>query len=138
MSLTSFFALSQSRLCLIVDLVSDHKTLQAVLIQYCLTGSIVAVHGLGSDPDTTWKSRRNLSLEKFRGPTPSENQRLWLNEFLPEDLRKVGFSVRIMTFNHNTRWTANAVNKSLFDFAEDLLRELSANRQSAEVSDCLT
>lgn len=54
---------------------------------------------------------------------------MWLREFLPEDLP----NTRVMAFNHNTRWEANALSKSLQDYGEDLLRALRRKRQTPEV-----
>lgn len=39
-----------------------------------------------------------------------------------------------MAFNHNTRWEDNALNKSLSDHGDDLVRALGRVRQTPEVS----
>jgi hypothetical protein len=96
--------------------------------------SIIAVHGLGSNPDTTWQSRTTVPLE---GSSDQEIYPIWLRDFLPQDLQKDGFRVRVMAFNHNTRWKTNALNKSLEDYGQDLLRELAEKRRSVEVGDLL-
>ncbi|KAI9736709.1 MAG: hypothetical protein M1834_000913 [Cirrosporium novae-zelandiae] len=45
---------------------------------------------------------------------------MWFRDFLPKE----NLNARIMTFNHNTSWEANALRKSLYDHANDLLSEL--------------
>ena len=107
-----------------------------MLILSFLADSIVAVHGLGSNPDTAWQSRESLPLEGTSGHAASATKKpMWLRDFLPQDLEESGFSVRVMIFKHNSAWKANALSKSLEDYGQDLLRELSEKRQSEEVSD---
>ncbi|KAI9857892.1 MAG: hypothetical protein M1813_008007 [Trichoglossum hirsutum] len=97
--------------------------------QRLFCADIIAVHGLGSNPDTTWQSRTTVPLE---GSSDQEIYPIWLRDFLPQDLQKDGFRVRVMAFNHNTRWKTNALNKSLEDYGQDLLRELAEKRRSVE------
>src|SRR5450432_3445586 len=63
---------------------------------------------------------------------------MWLRDFLPQDLQNDGLKVRVMVFNHNTRWETNTLSKSLEDYAQDLLREVGEKRRSKEVSNCLS
>jgi hypothetical protein len=105
-----------------------------VLIPSSLADSIIAVHGLGSNPDTAWQSRTSVPLESSSDPATHP---IWLRDFLPQDLQKDGLRVRVMAFNHNTRWKAGALSKSLEDYGQDLLRELAEKRRSVEVSDLL-
>ncbi|KAK4957786.1 hypothetical protein LTR66_013240 [Elasticomyces elasticus] len=53
---------------------------------------------------------------------------VWLRDFLPEE----GLHARIMAFNHNTAWQANAIAKSLQDHGEDLVRALRRVRKTPE------
>ena len=105
-----------------------------LILSFC-AGSIIAVHGLGSNSDTAWQSRTSLPLEGSSGHAPSATKPMWLRDFLPQDLKESGFNVRVMVFKHNTGWKSNALSKSLEDYGQDLLRELSEKRQSEEVSD---
>ena len=89
--------------------------------------SIVAVHGLASDVKKTWHWHIN---EKDGAADPSESP-MWLRDFLPNE----GLNARVMVWKHNTRWDAYALNKSLPDHAEDLLRALCRYRQTKEVND---
>lgn len=85
-----------------------------------LPHSIVAVHGLASDPNTAWN---------WWHPEQAPDQPMWLRDFLPE----AGLHARIMTFNHNTAWQAQALDKSLHDFGKDLLRALHNVRTRPDV-----
>ena len=97
--------------------------------------SIIAVHGLASNPKTTWESRKHSEdtcihdRQIKRPPDAPITKPMWLRDFLPEE----GLDARIMAFNHNTAWEANALSKSLQDYGDDLLRVLCRARQSAEV-----
>ncbi|KAF8511826.1 hypothetical protein BU17DRAFT_96885 [Hysterangium stoloniferum] len=97
---------------------------------------IVAVHGLASNPATTWGSFKppqspGVPDSTVTGHDPPSNQKVpkrsWLCD-LAEDIP----NARIMTFNHNTAWQANALNKSLNDHADDLLRSLDLKREAPE------
>ena len=106
--------------------------------------SIVAVHGLGSTPKTAWESRKRVQQARELANPPdatcpqaghkhsrvNEPNPNWLRDFLPAE--KLG--ARIMAFNHNTAWKANALSKSLEDYGQDLLRALSEVRLTDEVS----
>jgi hypothetical protein len=96
--------------------------------------SIVAVHGLGSNPHTTWLPRSEDGSSQINPTTKP----MWLRDILPQDLQSRGFRVRVLAFNHNTRWKVNALSKSLQDYAEDLLRKLDYKRQLEEVSNQLS
>ncbi|KAL8375859.1 hypothetical protein RB595_007132 [Gaeumannomyces hyphopodioides] len=79
-----------------------------------LTVDIVAVHGLGSSVTTTW--------------THKKSQKLWLRDFLPNDIR----TARVMTFRHNSKWKSGALVKTLEDYGRDLLIALDIVRTTAE------
>lgn len=90
--------------------------------------SIVAVHGLGSNPKSTWNS--------YKHPEETDSQEnlvqkhMWLRDRLPNDIPEA----RVMTFNHNTSWQANALSKSLNQHGRDLLMVLRRARDKPAVS----
>ncbi|KAI9855300.1 MAG: hypothetical protein M1813_009839 [Trichoglossum hirsutum] len=100
-----------------------------------IVADIVAVHGLGALPKTTWGWRQRAhQIMPACPPAANERSKLnkpgpnWLRDFLPtEDL-----NARIMTFNHNTAWGPNALTKSLEDYGQDLLRALDEVRSTKE------
>ncbi|KAJ9621297.1 hypothetical protein H2203_007349 [Taxawa tesnikishii (nom. ined.)] len=85
-----------------------------------IRADVVAVHGLGSDPRSTWSPGSDESLR--------EPQTVWLRDFLPKDLE----GVRIIAFNRDSRWKSMATRRQLDGHAEQLLRELHYQRQSEE------
>src|SRR5213593_3970297 len=80
--------------------------------------SIVAIHGLGSDPARAWLHR----------PTATN----WLKDLLPR-WRK---DLRIIAINHKSTWEADAPMKSLQDYGEDILESIAGQRNSKEVRRC--
>jgi hypothetical protein len=80
--------------------------------------SIIFVHGLASNPKTAWKSRSTTKLS-------------WVSDFLPQE----NLNCRIIAFNHNTAWEANALSKSLSDHADNFVRAFRSVRKTEEVRD---
>jgi alpha-beta hydrolase superfamily lysophospholipase len=76
----------------------------------------VAVHGLGGDALKTWTA---------------ENGKMWLRDFLPDDLRDGAASchARVMTFGYDVNVYSKAASQRSFTFAEDLLSALYDHRQ---------
>ena len=79
------------------------------------THSIVAVHGLGSSVESTW-----------RHPV---SDKVWLRDFLHLDIP----DARIMTFRHNTQWSVNSEVKDLRDYGKQLLSAIESVRSTDEV-----
>jgi hypothetical protein len=90
--------------------------LNDMLLTLSSFASIVAVHGLGSAPDTAWVHKGG-------------NNSMWLRDFLP----KAGLNARIMTYNHNTAWKVGALSQKLKDYGQHLLLVLDDVRQTDEV-----
>ena len=84
------------------------------------------VHGLGSNPDTTWTAR---------APGSSKDKVCWVTDFLPEDIPpQMRDDVRLYFCNHNTFWKRDAVQVELVDLGEDLLQNLRTIRRHQDVS----
>ncbi|KAF2015045.1 TPR-like protein [Aaosphaeria arxii CBS 175.79] len=67
---------------------------------------IIFVHGLGSNPDTTW------------GPRESN----WVNDILPQDIPvELQKDVRIFFYNYDSYWKRDAIQACLQSFAHGLL-----------------
>lgn len=82
--------------------------------------SIVAVHGLASNPMTAFLSRGSSNKEQ-----PNVSQRaMWLRDFLPTE----GLNARVMTYSHDSAWESGALRKTLYDHGDDFLRALRTKR----------
>jgi hypothetical protein len=87
--------------------------------------SIVAVHGLGANPAWAW-------IRKTEDEETGEERKInWLKDenMLPLDIP----NARIMTFNYESKWIADAPKQGRFSCAEQLLTALDNQRR--EVSD---
>lgn len=67
--------------------------------------SIIFVHGLGSNPDTTWRARRSTNtshpIEETR--PNSEKYVNWVSDFLPSDIPpEVRKDARIFFYNYDS------------------------------------
>ena len=79
------------------------------------SSSIVAVHGLGSNPDTAWLARRSRAS--------------WLADFLPTTHK----DFRIIAVNHDSRWDAYSPGQSLRDYGQVILDSIARLRLDEEV-----
>jgi hypothetical protein len=75
-------------------------------------GSIVFVHGLGANPNTTWRS----------GDT------CWITDLLPDHLKDRGLQsrVRLFTFNYKSFWLRRS-HLQLSETANAILQELASD-----------
>ncbi|TGZ80708.1 hypothetical protein EX30DRAFT_49466 [Ascodesmis nigricans] len=76
---------------------------------------VVAITGLSGHAYESWRHR--------------ESSKMWLKDFLPDDLKR---RARIMTFGYNTSLTTPSMTTAgMVDFVLDLIQQLKAARQSA-------
>ncbi|KFY45994.1 hypothetical protein V494_00659 [Pseudogymnoascus sp. VKM F-4513 (FW-928)] len=90
---------------------------------------IVAVHGLGANPDYAW-----LWLPKNNPPNnPSYPKKPlhWLRDLLPSKLLSSELPCRVMTFNYDSRWFLKAPQQRLSNISDNLLGSLRNNRKEA-------
>ncbi|KAK0743982.1 hypothetical protein B0T18DRAFT_194032 [Schizothecium vesticola] len=74
--------------------------------------AVIFVHGLGANPNTTWKS----------------GDICWITQFLPDDLNEVGSQsrVRLLLFNYKSFWLRRS-RQRLGETANALLQELNSD-----------
>lgn len=86
--------------------------------------SIVAVHGLGANPDYAWVwLPKNNPGDRPEYPNKPYN---WLKELLPN---KLSCRVRVMTFNYDSKWFMNAPQQRLSNISDTLLHSLQNKRK---------
>ncbi len=97
-------------------------------------GSIIAVHGLGANPNKTWSFQHNFNSksEKHQSPTQPCNgeSTMWLKDLLPRHVP----TARIMTFNYASKWLRDAPRENIRPLASRLLANIDDVRQEREVS----
>jgi hypothetical protein len=95
------------------------------------------VHGLGSNPDTTWLARRVDSLqdEAVRPRSTDDQYVNWVSEFLPSDLPPtVRKDTRIFFYNYDSYWKRDALHTGLSELGGKLLEQVETKlRQTEEV-----
>lgn len=72
--------------------------------------SIVAVHGLGGDPWSTWTHR--------------ETEECWIKDFLPSDIEEA----RILTYEYQTTVAVEELAQSILTISKQLLESLETWR----------
>ncbi|KAL9026743.1 MAG: hypothetical protein Q9196_004638 [Gyalolechia fulgens] len=80
---------------------------------------IIFVHGLGSNPDTTWR--------------PKDGQ-CWVSEFLPQDISaSLHKDIRFFFYNYDSYWKRDAVQARLWSLGKSLLDHITSKiRGTAE------
>ncbi|OQN95497.1 hypothetical protein B0A48_18369 [Cryoendolithus antarcticus] len=83
--------------------------------------SIVFVHGLGSNPDTTWTAT-----------LPGSRPIAWIEDILPYDLpRGIRPSIRIWYYNYDSYWKRNALRTRLKHTGDDFRSRLKGLTRAA-------
>lgn len=77
--------------------------------------SIIAVHGLGSKPETAWSY--------------AADKNLWLRDFLPEE----GLNARILAYYHSSHWRSNALLIDVKELGRDLVQTIERSREHLDV-----
>lgn len=92
--------------------------------------SIIFVHGLGSNPDTTWKAKRSGT-----SPETSDNKDYvcWVTDFLPQDIRpEILQTLRVFFYNHDSFWQRDAAQTRLSNLGYNLLNLMSTEIRKTE------
>jgi hypothetical protein len=93
------------------------------------------VHGLGSNPDTTWRARRvdPLQDEASRPQSTDDQYVNWVSEFLPSDLPPtVRKDTRIFFYNYDSYWKRDALHTGLSELGGNLLEQVRTKFRQAE------
>lgn len=83
--------------------------------------SIVAVHGLGANPDYAWVWLPKNNPANCHGyPDKPFN---WLEKLLPDELSKAKMSCRVLTYNYDSAWILGHVPQQRLSNISDILLE---------------
>lgn len=103
-------------------------------------GSIIFVHGLGSNPDSTWRATKHATRQATTADIPEEaatdNEQFvnWVSDFLPSDLLPaVSRDVRLFFYNYDSYWKRDAVHTRLTNLGNELLEHIGGIRMSETV-----
>jgi hypothetical protein len=98
--------------------------------------SIIFVHGLGSNPDTTWSSR--VVDADHKSPDSRHNGSVcWVQDFLPHDIApRFRDDVRVFFYNHDTHVWRDAPQSTLDSLGSAMLSQMQAEiRRTDEVDE---
>lgn len=101
------------------------------------TKSIIFIHGLGSNPDTTWCARRstNTSNPNTEAESNSEQNVNWVSDLLPYDLpAETRKDIRMFFYNYDSYWKRDAVYTRLKIEGNKLLEHIRQIRRSRYVN----
>lgn len=93
--------------------------------------SVIFVHGLGANPDTTWTATLPNNEPGSKAERANESRRicwvrdLWVND-IPAEVRR---KTRVFFYNHDSGWQRDGVQGRLSTLASRLLHELRGMTQ---------
>ncbi|KAH6653678.1 hypothetical protein BKA67DRAFT_660234 [Truncatella angustata] len=89
---------------------------------------IILIHGLGSNPDTTWKKlAKNDSHNQADSLSPGKNYVNWVTDFLCEDLPpNVRPHVRVFFYNYDSYWKRDAIEERRSRLGQELFEEVAS------------
>ncbi|KAK0639860.1 hypothetical protein B0T16DRAFT_463496 [Cercophora newfieldiana] len=96
---------------------------------------IVFVHGLGSNPDTTWRATKPVSAADTTEDATPDSERFvnWVTDFLPGDILREGDAdVRIFFYNYDSYWKRDAVHTRLTNLGSELLEHINGKIRLSE------
>ncbi|KAK5651032.1 hypothetical protein OQA88_1501, partial [Cercophora sp. LCS_1] len=96
---------------------------------------IVFVHGLGSNPDTTWRAAKPIAAGNIPEEAAPDSERFvnWVSDFLPGDILPAGSTdVRIFFYNYDSYWKRDAVHTRLTNLGNELLEHINGRIHVSE------
>jgi hypothetical protein len=89
--------------------------------------SIIFVHGLGSNPDTTWqKLAKDNPDNRANTPSPEKKYVNWVTDFLCDDLPPdIRLHVRIFFYNYDSYWKRDAIEERRARLGHELFEEVT-------------
>ncbi|KAH8891610.1 hypothetical protein GQ53DRAFT_823630 [Thozetella sp. PMI_491] len=93
---------------------------------------IVFLHGLGSNPDTTWRAR--AMPEALEETSASERYVIWVSDFLPADLSDHLRDIRLFFYNYDSYWKRDSLNTRRSILGKELLDHIKSRIRTTESS----
>ncbi|KAK3361036.1 hypothetical protein B0T24DRAFT_671680 [Lasiosphaeria ovina] len=96
---------------------------------------IVFVHGLGSNPDTTWRAAKHATAANTPEAAATDGERFvnWVSDFLPGDILPASSTdVRIFFYNYDSYWKRDAVHTRLTNLGNELLEHINGGIRVSE------
>jgi hypothetical protein len=118
------------------ECVRDNERPQAGELTTCVMYSVIFVHGLGSNPDTTWRKRvHDASPRHPGGGDKSNGDTCWVTDFLVDEIPLASrCKTRIFFYNYDSFWERDAVQTRLWKLAGNMLHHVQQRiRRTAEV-----
>lgn len=95
---------------------------------------IIFVHGLGSQPDSTWRAEKrveDLALQNDGNQRQQRKYVYWVNDYLAPDLAsKYCRGIRLFYYNYDSAYYRDASEKRLQDLGEQLFSRVTSRRRS--------
>ncbi|RFU74219.1 alpha beta-hydrolase [Trichoderma arundinaceum] len=89
---------------------------------------IIFIHGLGSNPDTTWRARLGATTSET-----SERYVTWVSDFLPDDLcsddRR---DIRLFFYNYDAYWKRDALPERLSTLGAALVNRITSGIRTTD------
>lgn len=100
------------------------------MIPWLSASSFVFVHGLGSNPDTTWKAKTACPITNASADIPAKTDcfATWVIDFLPEDVPpEVYDSTRLFFYNYDSYYWRDAVQTRLSNIGTSFLEHVESS-----------
>lgn len=94
---------------------------------------LIFVHGLGSQPDSTWRAEKRVEVVDLQSGNQQQQKEYvyWINHFLAPDLvSKYRRGIRLFYYNYDSAFYRDASEKRLQDLGDQLLSRITSRRQS--------
>ena len=98
--------------------------------------SIIFVHGLGSNPDTTWQVATPAEAADATEDAASNSERSvnWVTDFLSEDIPLASRrDVRLLFYNYDSYYKRDSLDTRLATLGSDLLEHANEQIRASEV-----
>ena len=93
---------------------------------------IIFVHGLGSQPDSTWRAEKRVKVLAVQNGNQQQQKEhvYWVNDYLAPDLAcRCRSGIKMFYYNYDLAYYRDASEKRLQDLGDELLSRISVGRQ---------